>query len=468
MVRRVIKGDLGRISMPIRTWGFAVLGAVIMLFGAISYSPQAADSGNDLATAPVVAVNSGPQDVAVIQIDYNGDPYKSMPIPGSNKEQYRPDPAFLKEIFAGKLGGFSVADYFDTVSEGKTPFRNLSFFGPYYFDETFYCDHENQLWSDVVKRVRHDIDFSKYSRVLIMTPLMTQTGHCSYLGQIAAARAELTCTNVSTDQGNRCINFAWIGWTKAMQGLTASEKQRLETEGAQHGLTPDQIADMETEETIEHKIGAATMMTHETLHGFGLMHADTFPHTETAVVRPLNDTTTLEEQNDSTDVMSSEGSSGIGWLDGPHLADLGWLSDGEYTRVDQGGVYDLVPISSPQRALKVLEIPRKKNVNSSSATNESFWIEFRQPNTAYDIPSIYLPMNQDDPKRFGAIVHFTSKKYPYGVEETVVLQFNQAQIPSGQWPDYRLQGKWKDPYSGVTLEVLGQTTTDLKVRVSFE
>jgi hypothetical protein len=454
--------------MPIRTWGFTILGAVIMLFGAISYGPQAADSGNDLATAPAVAVNSGPQDVAVIQIDYNGDPYKNPVIPGSNKEQYRPDSAFLKEIFAGKLGGFSVADYFDTVSEGKTPFRNLSFFGPYYFDQTFYCDHENQLWSDVVKRARHDIDFSKFSRVLIMTPLMTQNNHCSFLGQIAAARAELTCTNVSTDQGTRCINFAWIGWTKAMQGLTAADKQRDEIEGAQHGLTPAEIAEFENEETIAYKIGAATVITHETLHGFGLMHSDTFPRTETAVVRPLNDTTPLEEQNDLTDVMASEGTTGVGWLNGPHLVDLGWLSDGEYAKVEQDGVYDLVPISSSQRALKVLEIPRKKSANSSSDPAESFWVEFRQPNTAYDFPSIYQPINSDQSKRFGAIVHFTSKKYPYGVEETVVLQFNQAQIPSGQWPDYRLQGKWKDPYSGVTLEVLGQTATDLKVRVSFE
>jgi hypothetical protein len=458
--------------MSTRTSMFAVFGVIFTIFGTISgavfWGAQAADSGADLADAPKVASNLGPQDVAVIQIDYNGDPYKNPNVPGSNKEQYRPAPDFLKEIFAGKLGGLSVSDYFNTVSEGKTPFRNLTFFGPYKFDQTFYCDQEDKLWSTVMKTVRHDIDFSKYSRVVIMTPLMTATNHCSFLGQIASARAELSCTNVSTDQGNRCINFAWIGWTKAMQGLTAEAKKRDEVEGAQHGISPDQIAQWEIRDTIGLKIGAATMITHELLHGFGLMHADTFPSTETSVVRPVDDTSPLEEQNDPTDVMSSLGNSGVGWLDGPHLVDMGWLSDGEYAQVTQNGVYDLIPISSAQRGLKILEIPRKKNANSTSKNDESFWIEFRQPQTEYDLPSIYLPMSETTSKHFGAIVHFTSKKYPYGVEESVILQFNQAQVATGQWPDYRLSGKWKDPYSSVTLEVLGQNPTDLKVRVSFE
>lgn len=450
--------------MPKQLLRFVILGLCLTMF----YGAWAADSGNDLADAPSVASNSGPQDVAVIQIDYNGDPYKNPNIPGSNKEQYRPNPDFLKEIFAGKLGGLSVADYFNTVSEGKTPFRNLSFFGPYYFNETFHCDEEDHLWSEVMKKVRHDIDFRKFSRVVIMTPLMTQKNHCSFLGAIAAARAELSCTHVSTDQGNRCINFAWVGWTKAMQGLTAEDKHRDEVEGAQHGETPEQTAKWENEEEISLKVGASSMITHELLHGFGLMHADTFQPTETTVVRPLNDKSPLEEQSDATDVMSAQGNTGIGWLDGPHLMDMGWLSDGEYAKVEQTGVYDLIPISSSQRGLKVLQIPRKKNPDSLSDPAESFWVEFRQPNTPYDIPSIYLPVSADAQKRFGAIVHFTSTKYPYGVEETVVLQFNQAEVAQGQGPDYRLQGKWKDPYSSVALEVLGQSPTDLKVRVSFE
>jgi len=454
--------------MSTRTSMFAVFGVIFTISGAVFWGAQAADSGADLADAPKVASNSGPQDVAVIQIDYNGDPYKNPASPGSSKEDYRPDPAFLKEIYAGKLGNLSVSDYFNTVSEGKTPFRNLTFFGPYTFDETFYCDHEDKLWSEVIKKVRHDIDFSKYSRVVVMTPLMSSNGHCSFLGQIAAARAELSCTNVSTDQGGRCINFAWIGWTKAMKGLTSDRRQQIEKEGAEHNLNPQQIADWQNEESISLKIGAGTMITHELLHGFGLMHADTFVNSETSVVRPVDDSSPLEEQNDPTDVMSSLGNTGIGWLDGPHLVDMGWFSDGEYAKATQAGVYDLIPISSAQRGLKILEIPRKKSANSSSQPSESFWVEFRQPQTEYDLPSIYKPVNESQSRRFGAIVHFTSKKYPYGVEESVILQFNQAQVATGQAPDYRLVGKWKDPYSSVTLEVLGQNPTDLKIRVSFE
>jgi hypothetical protein len=56
---------------------FAVFGVIFTIFGAVFWGAQAADTGADLADAPKVASNSGPQDVAVIQIDYNGDPYKN-------------------------------------------------------------------------------------------------------------------------------------------------------------------------------------------------------------------------------------------------------------------------------------------------------------------------------------------------------------------------------------------------------
>ena len=403
------------------TYFFIFLLPVLLLPEAHAFGKPPAGSNSN---------QSGDLDIAVVLIDYPGAPDASL-VPSAD---------FLNEVFVGTQGGVSVSDAFAKLSEGRVKFRNYKIFGPYHLQETIYCDQEEKLWKLGVQAVGADVNFDQFSRVVYVMPRPTANSSCDYYGMIAAARADMECTGVETLQGNRCITFAWIGWQSQMQGKDSTDHDR----------------------TLS-KYYVTKLITHEMLHGWNLMHNNTYADDFHDVIPPVNHAESRLEFGDSYPIMSSAGTGrAMGWLTGAHLVRLGWLGVDEWSDVRENGTFDIAPLAYGQKGLKVLRIPRKKA--GESDPGDYLWIEYRKNLSAYDSVTFWPP-NEYDSRHMGIVVHETSKALADG--ETVLLKFNAPAAPDFLHSDYRLPPSWQDSYTGVRLEILSQTSEKARIRVTF-
>ena len=410
-----------------------------------------------LPDAPETASNSGPQDVAVILLDYPGDPYAGNPNYPVTKETFRPDPSFLKEIFTGTLGDVSISDFFGKASENRAPFRNVEVFGPYSLDQVIYCGDEEKLWPLGVQAASNDVNFQKFSRIVFVMPRPMVDSRCDIWGAIAAARAEMTCIDTDTGEGNRCLNFAWMGWQEQMRGLTAGDLSSLENM-RKNGYSAAAIEEARQHSLILSKYYITKMISHELLHGFGLMHNNIYADTFNEVIPPVGTEVPRLEYGDGLPVMSSGGTGNpVGWLTGAHLVRLGWLNDDEWRDIQTDQTVDLMPLGYGQSGVKVLRISR-------NGSDDYLWLEYRELLNSYDHVSFW-PVGDWTKRRIGVVVHETSSKLTDG--ETVLLKFNAGTPDGANNPDFRMPNLWKDPYSPVQIEILSQTPEKAQIRVSF-
>jgi hypothetical protein len=421
-------------------------------------SPISPPPDSTLPDAPQAGSNSGPQDVAVIILDF----------PGTPDTQLNPDPQFLHEAFYGTKGGVSVSDFFAKASENRVAFRNFKIFGPFHLTQPVYCEQEDALWKMGVQAAQGDVNFQKFSRIVFVLPKLLPSPSCDIWGALAIARAELQCIDTDTPEGSRCLNFAWIGWQAQMKGLTADDLDWLK-KMKQEGYTDAQIAQSRDEHLVLSKYFITKLFTHEMLHGWGLMHTNTYTEALKDVVPPVGQSAPRAEYGDSLSVMSSVGEGNpVSWLVGAQLARLGWLNDDEWTDVEKDGTFDVSPLSFTQSGLKVLKIPRKTSSdaerNTQGTRGDTLWVEYREILSDYDSISFWAP-NTYQRKRMGIVLHQTSDKLEDG--ETVLLNFNPGQSDSANSSVFQMPNVWRDVYSGVQLELLSQDSSKARIRVSF-
>ena len=313
----------------------------------------------------------------------------------------------------------------------------LDFFGVYDLESTFLAtnsDDGRKLLKRIIKTTfasaRNDVRFKDYSRFLIVTPRPYYQPNQSYLSP--GGLSTIGCEKISTPQGPL---IASVGIVFSLPNLYK--------EGQGHG-----DSDQNT-------------ILHEMLHGFGLGHNNMLnPKTHFEVLPRSNKDLDLLQYGS---LIGPMGNFAAQWLPGSQLNELGWLDRSEKILVrDQDRIYRLVPLSSSQNNLKILQIPRV--ANPQRKTSDFFWLEYRQILTPFDYePGLHFDLE-------GALIHYTSRKAidRSAQQDTILLSFSKNPQELLEWQTkVALKDQWEDPYTHIKFQVLSASKQALDIRVSF-
>ncbi|MCI0585686.1 MAG: NEW3 domain-containing protein [Planctomycetes bacterium] len=186
------------------------------------------------------------------------------------------------------------------------------------------------------------------------------------------------------------------------------------------------------------------LVAHEGGHNLGLHHASSRDFGVEAL-GALGAAGTLSEYGD---IFSAMGSLNLGHYAAPHMVNLlGWLGGSSVLTVETPGTFVLSPAESGA-GLRALKIRR------GTGNDAWLWAEFRQPIGIYDstLPSQVFS---------GALLHYADSSTG---THTHLLDFTPA---TSSWNDPALVGSWADPYSNLSLSVLGAGPAGLTLGVDF-
>ena len=341
----------------------------------------------------------GVQRLAVILANFPG-----APTPELTK-------ARIGELIFGTAGR-TVSNFYKEASYGAL---NLTgdVFGWYMLDREYKCGEYAQLRVAALKAADTDVDFTRYSRVVVVYP---GSDACETLGQ-----GTIGCQTLVSPSERTQASYASVRFTQADDLLT----------------------------TVIHELG----------HNFGVGHARTMRFPGTAI-GPDRGLATFEEYGDLFSVMGS----GEAHFSAAQKVTLGWLRQTtDYTNIQTSGVFDLAPLQSPGAGVKALRVKR-------NAGDDVLWIEYRQPVGAFDssdnpdlramFEGATIRAQSTAEELYSDLLDFT----PASIDETRLLAF------PGYFTDPVLRpGQvWRDPFSDLTLEVLSMTPQQLRVSVRYD
>jgi hypothetical protein len=410
----------------------------------------------------------GPQRIGVILASY----------PGAPADTATPSAAYIKELFSGVDDqglslGFSVTDYYATVSNGKTTLQSVAIAGPYQAPAfTVDMSDPNNMYrglnnweASLLTLASKDLDLMNIDRVVFITPEAINTNGTS-IPMAAGLSAQGVCDlDYTGPEGHRTFAHSWIRAAVQYKGVD------ITTLESQPGLlTPPQLlAAIRRQNMLD-----MAPITHELGHTFNLGHANQIKRPQEGFSPPNNDEVLpAQDQNlyevEYGDPFSVMSSNSIQWLNAAHLSLLGWLDPSEIQTVQANGTFRIYPLETPGK-LRAIKIPRAIHSptdpnDPSLANGEYLWVEYRQSLGIYDTD---LNLKYD---RNGALVHYTNPKQPmpgnYYPEETLLLNFVPSGPVSPYQTDFTLKTSWKDPHSMVSLKVVQITPQFIDVNVEF-
>jgi M6 family metalloprotease-like protein len=237
------------------------------------------------------------------------------------------------DLTKGRIGelvfgasGRSAVTFYKEASYGQLDLTG-DVFGWYTLDRVYKCGEFAQLRTAALKAADTDIDFTRYSRVLVISP---SVDGCETLGQ-----GTVGCQALSSPGERFRASYASVVFDDPEELLL----------------------------TLIHELG----------HNFGIDHARTmrFPG---AAIGPDRALAAFEEYGDLFSVMGG----GEAHFSAAQKSSLGWLKPmADYTAVESSGVFDVLPLQSSAPGIKALRVKR----NSGS---EALWIEYRQPTGVFD------------------------------------------------------------------------------------
>ena len=408
--------DQPALKRSIQTYVFESGGATVTAHGGPSLSLRCGDQarleglriGNTAlvtaaglehrADAVAECKTDGVQKVAVILANFPG-----KPAPTLTKAQ-------ISDLVFG-TSGRSVVNFYKEASYGQVTLTG-DVFGWYTLDRAYGCDEFLQLRTAALKAADAEIDFTRYSRVLVIHA----GADCETVGQ-----GTIGCQSLSSPGERFRASYASVGFTQAEDLLI----------------------------TTIHEFG----------HNFGLNHARTLRFPGTAI-GPDRGLAAFEEYGDIFSVMGS----GESHFSAAQKSTLGWLrTPGDYVAVQSSGTFDLLPLQSTGSGLKAIRVKRNTG-------DDALWIEYRQPIGAFDrseaviLQSMFkgalIRAQSATDQLYSDLLDFT----PASIDETRLTPlagyFTDPVLPPGK--------TWQDPYSDLTLEVVSATPDRLRILVRYE
>lgn len=197
------------------------------------------------------------------------------------------------------------------------------------------------------------------------------------------------------------------------------------------------------------------LMLHEGGHGLGLRHAPFVRYDAERLAAP-GVTGALTEYGDP---FSSMGSGDLMHYSAFEKFQLGWLTPGEISSVEDSATLELQPMAVAGPGTKALRIRRHAGVEGW------LWLEYRRPDGDFEshLPAISRP---------GALIHY-EHTFPHPLNMTIsgapAVDFStepdpQRAVPVGPLPAGAI---WRDPYSPRTLRV-GNVNANPSISVENE
>jgi M6 family metalloprotease-like protein len=364
------------------------------------------------ATYPAQCTVTGPQSVLSVLVNLPGYRLPVVTTPDFVRG------ALLGNAYAGtsqSTPDWSVDDFWQQASDGRTYIdtTNSTVIGPIELTKNFNTDANNATSCDnyglldaVIRAIDGQVDFKRYSRLLIVMP---PNGACGWAGV-----ANVGCRSLSSPgDGSFTASVAW---------------QRADT--------------------MQSRGSAVQLSTHELGHNLTLRHASSRDF-GSEPVGALGTTGTLTEYGD---VHSTMGSWNFGFYASSHAANqLGWLGQGSgYQVAESSGSYTVSNYEARGGAVRALKVRR------GTGNDAWLWIESRQSTGIYN--------SRLNSQLFtGALIHYqdpTTGGYSHLLDYTGgTTSFADAALPAGS--------TWTDPYSNVSITVTSVTAGGMTVAVNY-
>lgn len=195
------------------------------------------------------------------------------------------------------------------------------------------------------------------------------------------------------------------------------------------------------------RVSGVQLAVHEFGHNLYMGHSGTREFAS----EPLGPLGVLGTTTEQGDYFSSLGVWTTAHYPAQFKARAGWLDAGsQYATVQGNGTWTIEPASAPSTGLKALKIQR------GTGNNAWLWLEYRQPIGVYESG---LPQQVYS----GATIRYEDS---YTGWASHLLDFTRS-TTSFTDPALTPGSTWTDPYSNVSITVLGASAAGLTVNVSY-
>ena len=392
---------------------FATYGLAFVVFVSISVTSYAQTSS---------CSTTGVQNVAVLMVVYPGTTIPSYLTPDA--------------VYAAYFGTtpFSLADYWPQASYGKTSVTG-NVFGWYTLSSgpSGYPSFDALTQDAVNIAASAGVPIQNYNRLSLVTPDW---------GGGWAGLAEMACSSTYTTPSGTSFTVS----TSYVNGTNWD---------TQYSTQQQAIS------------SAAVLIMHELGHNLGMSHSSSRAFTDTLgnpiALGPLGVQGTLQEYNDDFDAMSN---GNPGHYDAPHkVEELNWIASTNYAVVQSSGTWTIEPLetSLSPTGLKALKIQR------GTGNNAWLWVEYRQPIGSYDSSYYRDPTYMPWADQFysGALIHYEDSFTTSSSGHTHLLDFTPTSAYGFVDSALAAGQTWTDPYTNLSISVLGATTSGMTVSVNY-
>jgi len=385
-------------------------------------------NASNAGSAPATCSTTGAQNTAVILVDF--------PPGGPNLPPSLADHSYWSSQYFG--ANPSLNGYWNEVSYDQTS-ASGSIFGPYTLSQAYTCNQTSDLFTAAIQAASKDIDFSQFNRYAIMFPVSS----CWFGGyaSIGCGSADATIPQAHSEMWAAISTNADSSWD-----FTA---------------------------LLDHEHGHNLGLSHSNSLDFGAIPLGPLDYTASnpGTLQPAPPPPTAHTSNGSTEAVNTEYGdpfSVMGYIGprGPYQAIerfhyLGWASPSDTRLVSQSGTFTIKPMESVSgtRALRVLRDPYSASF---------LWIEYRQPVGVYD-SGLASDFPGTDLFR-GALIHYENGYVDEDYDRhTFLLDFNPVATPNDfTSPALEVGKDWSDPYSLLSLKVIGADASRLNVAVTYD
>ncbi len=300
-------------------------------------------------------------------------------------------------------GSRSLNTYFKEASAGAASVTG-TVVGWLTLDKLYTCTDYVNMRLAALRAADPLVDLTQFSRIVIFFP---NPGSCSFGGV-----STVGCTSISTSRGTSLASLSML------------------------------VADYTT--TVDR---AVQLASHEVGHGLGLYHSASRDF-GAEPVGTLGLAGTVSTYGDN---FSAMGYWNLGHYAAPQKLSLGWWGWGTQAQtVQSAGTYVITPAELASTAPQALKVQR------GTGNNAWLWLEYRQPTGLFDtaLPSqVYS----------GVLIHYEDSTNG-GL--THLLDYSPG---SANWngPALPAGSVWKDPYTNLTVSVLGANSAGATVSVSY-